>query len=77
MLKGPKASRDILTEHIAQLEEIPPDGPPSWRFCPLPGTSVLFDSAPGASHYLGELRALKPEPLEITPDGFRRFRLHL
>ena len=77
VIKGPTASREILTAHIARLGTIPPDAPPSWRFRPQPGTCVTFDSAPAALRHLGDLAALRPEPLELTPEGFRRFRLHL
>jgi 2',3'-cyclic-nucleotide 2'-phosphodiesterase/3'-nucleotidase len=77
VIKGPTASRDILTDHIARLGVLPPATSLPWRFRAMPGTSVLFDSAPGAARYLSDLMPLHAEPLEITPEGFRRFRLHL
>jgi 2',3'-cyclic-nucleotide 2'-phosphodiesterase/3'-nucleotidase len=77
VFKGPQASRDILSDHVARLGTVPPAEAPSWRFRPLPGTSVCFDTAPQASRYLAELGPLRPEALEITAEGFRRFRLHL
>lgn len=77
VLKGPKASREILCDHIGDLGTIRAEARAPWRFRPLPGTSVLFDSAPAAADHLADLATLRPEPLDITPEGFRRFRLHL
>ncbi len=77
VLNDPKPSRDVLREHIAEVGQIDPVSPPNWRFAPMPGTSVLFDSAPAAAGHLPDLAPLAAEPLEMTPQGFRRFRLHL
>ncbi|NBZ86704.1 bifunctional 2',3'-cyclic-nucleotide 2'-phosphodiesterase/3'-nucleotidase [Stagnihabitans tardus] len=77
VIKGPTASRAILAGHISRLGALLPDAPPSWRFRPQPGASVTFDSAPGALGHIAELSAMRPEALELTPEGFRRFRLHL
>ena len=62
----------------------PPNLPPpalpnlaSWALCPMPGTTVLFDSSPRAAPHLAELRNLRIEPLALQPSGFQRFRLHL
>jgi 2',3'-cyclic-nucleotide 2'-phosphodiesterase/3'-nucleotidase len=72
-----KASRDVLRHHIAETGEIDADGPPNWHFRPMPGTTVLFDSAPAASDHLADLAPLAAEALGMTATGFRRFRLHL
>jgi 2',3'-cyclic-nucleotide 2'-phosphodiesterase/3'-nucleotidase len=72
-----KLSRDILMEHIRDQGGIPAPGPVNWRFMPMPGTSALFDSAPAAIDFTHELPDTAIEPLELTPAGFRRFRLHL
>ena len=77
ILSGPASSRDTLLAHIARQTPIPEAGPPNWRFAAMPGTSVLIDSAPGATHHLADLAALRPTALDLTPAGFRRFRLHL
>ena len=63
--------------NLRRLGVLPPTGPLPWRFRPLPATTVVFDSAPAATRYLADLQALRAEALEITPEGFRRFRLHL
>ena len=77
ILNGPHASRDILLEYIAKTGRIGPPGPPNWRFCAMADTSVLFDSSPAAAAHLGDLSPLQADALTLTPQGFRRFRLHL
>ncbi len=77
ILDGPQSSRDILADHIASLGRIGAAAPANWRFVAMPGTSVLFDSAPKAADHLADLAPLQAEPLGLTPQGFRRFRLHL
>ena len=78
ILSGPHSSRDIVQAHLTALGTVPSSGPANWSFVPLPGTSVVFDSAPAAADHLPDLPAdLSAEPLELTPHGFRRFRLHL
>lgn len=77
LLNDPKPSRDVLREHIAEMRDIDPVSPANWHFCRMPGTSVLFDSAPVAVGHLSDLAPLAAEPLGMTPQGFRRFRLHL
>lgn len=49
----------------------------AWSFLPLPGTSVLFESGPGALGHLEAVAHLRPESLGLTDTGFYRFRLHL
>ncbi len=70
------SSRDILLRYIIRLGTLPPSPPPNWRFAPL-GASVVFDSAPGATEFTSDLAAMDGTPLQLTQDGFRRFRLHL
>ncbi len=92
IMMGPQASRDILIDYIAQTSmtdswvadprntatrNLAANLPPNWRFVPMPGTSVLFDSAPAAAGHLADLAPMTVEPLSLTPQGFRRFRLHL
>ena len=77
ILNGPHASRDILLAYIAKTGSIASAGPPNWRFCAMADTSVLFDSSPAAAAHLADLQPLRAEPLALTPQGFRRFRLHL
>ena len=77
ILSGHDSSRNVLLAHIARLGTIAAADPPNWRFGPLPGTTALFDSAPAASQHLSDLAPLHADALDLTPTGFRRFRLHL
>lgn len=75
--QGDLSCREALRGHIARLGRIPPPQPPNWGFRPMPGTTVLIDSAPAAVEFLDQLPGFEAEPLEMTEEGFRRFRLHL
>lgn len=78
VLADRKSSRDILIDHVAAGGQIGADFTPGWRLGPLPGTSVLLDTAPGAASHAGDIAALRPEDLGLDPaTGFRRFRLRL
>ncbi len=77
ILSGPESNRDILLAHIAGQGLIPASGAANWRFVAMPGTSVTFESAPDAAAHLPELGPAKAAALDIGPNGFRRYRLHL
>ena len=66
--------RDVLHDFITAQGCSPAKGRANWRFGAMPGTSVIFPSAPAAADHLPNRHI---EPLETTADGFRRFRLHL
>ncbi|WP_103332339.1 bifunctional 2',3'-cyclic-nucleotide 2'-phosphodiesterase/3'-nucleotidase [Pseudotabrizicola formosa] len=75
------ANRDIVISHIRRVlargrTAKEPDAP-CWRFRPMPGTSVVFDTSPLAEPYLSSQPDLTLTPLFRTPDGFLRVRLTL
>nr|WP_242469015.1 hypothetical protein [Rhodovulum adriaticum] len=74
---GTEASRDILLRHIADQGTVHPGAVSPWQFAPMPGTSVLFDTGPGALHHLPGVTGLAIEPAGKAPGGFLRFRIHL
>lgn len=66
--------REVLCRHIQSRGTRLPPSVAAWSFVPMPDTCVTFLSAPDAvPHDLNP----QPEPLDLTPDGFRRFRLRL
>ena len=71
--RGTEVSRDVLERHIASLGQLPPPEPPNWSFVAQARTTALFDTAPEAVPPPGS----GIEPLDLRPDGFRRFRLSL
>lgn len=76
VLEAPDAHREVLVRHIASHGTLAPKAQINWRFAPMPGTSVLFDSAIEAENCLDDID-LDIVPVARTPDGFMRYRLHL
>lgn len=68
--------RDLLIRHVASADRPAPPAAPDFGFVPMPGTSVTFDTAPGAIPHLDEIAHFGPEYLGPAPAGFARFRLH-
>ncbi|MFD1809822.1 hypothetical protein ACFSHQ_22515 [Gemmobacter lanyuensis] len=69
--------RDILLRHLAEHEPTAPAPAETFRFRPMPGTTVTYDTAPAATAHLDRIAHFRPEPLGLTDEGFARFRLHL
>ncbi len=67
--------RMVVQDHVARSAKIAPQAAAPWRFKPMPGTSVLFDSAPAAASHAAGVTGL--EPVGLQPTGFLRFRLRL
>lgn len=67
--------RRILQDHVAAEGVVHPERAAGWRFAPMPGTSVAFDSGPGAMAHAAGIEGL--EPIGLQPTGFLRFRLRL
>lgn len=77
VLARPIAVREVLTEHIATASPLSPRACCTWRFAPVPGTSVIYETGPGALRHSARIAALGLEPCGETPDGFQRFLLPL
>jgi len=76
-LGPPINSRDALAAYIAQTGPITDQVRPNWHFAPMAGTTVVFDTSPRAASHLSAVSPAMLVPLSLTPQGFRRFRLHL
>lgn len=71
------SSRAVLLRYLArgpQVSAVPPLG---WRFCAVPGASVVLETAAAGVDHVAEIAAFRPVDIGRSPDGFQRFRLHL
>ena len=74
---GPDTNRDVIVRYIVEQGTIDPSADANWRFAPMPGTSVTFETGPGAKAYVERVSGVSPEFIEDTEDGFARFRIAL
>jgi 2',3'-cyclic-nucleotide 2'-phosphodiesterase/3'-nucleotidase len=77
ILSEPDLTREILRRYLIETGAVRRDDRPVWRFRPMPGTSIVYETAPGARAHLHEVSPLRAEPIGETPDGFAQFRIHL
>jgi 2',3'-cyclic-nucleotide 2'-phosphodiesterase/3'-nucleotidase len=67
--------RHVLHDHIRTASPLHLATQPHWGFAPMPATSVIFDTSPGALTLADQVPPI--EPLGLQPTGFLRFRLRL
>ena len=75
---SPRTMRDLLISHLATTPLEPPENTDeTWRFAPLPGTTVILETAPDVVNDPSALRAARATPLGQNSDGFIRLRISL
>ena len=77
VLQSPLAVRKLLADHIGEASPICPRSQPTWRFAPLGGTRVLYETGPGAADHTANAAALSLSPHGPGSNGFFRFELTL
>jgi len=77
IFEGPDTNRDVIVRYIVDQGTISPAADANWKFAPLPGTSVLFDTGPKATGYAADVKGVTIAPAGEGPDGFARFRIDL
>ena len=76
LLDGTSRTREVLRRYIARRRVLAPESGTGWRFAPLPGTSVLFETSPAAAPQIDRL--CRPvETVGLAANGFLQLRLHL
>ncbi|MCV2882832.1 bifunctional 2',3'-cyclic-nucleotide 2'-phosphodiesterase/3'-nucleotidase [Actibacterium sp. XHP0104] len=68
-------NRDIIVRYIADQGTVRAAPQANWRLAPLPGTSVLFETGPGAVRFADTIPGLSPAG--PAPQGFHSYRLAL
>ncbi|MFT4012513.1 MAG: bifunctional 2',3'-cyclic-nucleotide 2'-phosphodiesterase/3'-nucleotidase [Paracoccus sp. (in: a-proteobacteria)] len=79
VLAAPDTNRDVLLRYVREQGTISPSADANWRFAPMEGTTVIFETGPKARDYLEAVRArgLKIEEAGEGEGGFSRFRISL
>ena len=77
ILKGPDTNRDVIVRYIVEQGTISPLADANWRFAPMDGTSVLFETGPGAAQYAETLESVNVIPVGTTDAGFAVYRIAL
>jgi 2',3'-cyclic-nucleotide 2'-phosphodiesterase/3'-nucleotidase len=73
VMRSDMTVRDILARHLRRLAGPVQAAPPIWRFVPLPGTTAILTTAPGAAEGL----PAGAQALGLDERGFLRVRLAL
>ncbi|HHS94883.1 MAG TPA: 2',3'-cyclic-nucleotide 2'-phosphodiesterase, partial [Rhodobacterales bacterium] len=77
IFEGPDTNRDVVVRYISKHGTITPSTQINWRFAPMPGTTVLFNTGPKAADHIGDVKGVTIEPAGDGPDGFARYRISL
>lgn len=77
IIEAPDTNRDVIVRFILEQGTINPAADNNWSFKPVPGATVTFDTGPGGTDALSDVKAVQIEPVGDAPDGFARYRIRL
>lgn len=75
--EAPDTNRDVIVRYIVDQGTVNPAADANWGFAAMPGTTVLFDTGPGGTKYINDIKGVKIEAAGDGADGFARFRISL
>lgn len=77
VFEGPDTNRDVIVRYIVEQGTIDPKADFNWRFAPMAGTSVMFETGPAGAKYANSLDGMTLEEAGTNADGFALFRMSL
>jgi 2',3'-cyclic-nucleotide 2'-phosphodiesterase/3'-nucleotidase len=69
--------QSVIASHVQTGRRVGAGPTRTWHFLPMPGTSVTIAAGDGASRYLDDVAAYRPQMLSRDAEGFTHYRLHL
>nr|WP_319248248.1 bifunctional 2',3'-cyclic-nucleotide 2'-phosphodiesterase/3'-nucleotidase [uncultured Celeribacter sp.] len=77
VFEGPDANRDIVVRYILEQGTINPKADNNWSLAPMPGTTVVYHTGPGARTHLSALEGRTVTDLGDNAEGFATLRVTL
>ena len=77
VFEGPDTNRDVIVRYIVEQGTVSPRADFNWRFAPMDGTSVIFETGPAGAKYASDLEGMTLEETGTNDDGFALFRMQL
>jgi len=77
IFEAPDTNRDVIVRYIVEQGTIQPSADANWKFAPMPGTEVLFETGPKAADYVDDVKGADIAPAGDGDDGFALFKLKL
>ncbi|MEQ8365270.1 MAG: 5'-nucleotidase C-terminal domain-containing protein [Roseicyclus sp.] len=78
VISSPNPVRNLLMDYIVAADgALAPTADPTWRFSPLGGTPVLFETGTGARAHAGRAAELGLERLATSDNGLDDYLMHI